>query len=50
MFYAIRSCPVPVIGRINGAAFGGGSGLVAVTDFAFALSSAKVTLFQKNEK
>lgn len=46
MFYSIRKCPIPVIGRINGAALGGGSGLVASTDFSLALSSAKVSNFQ----
>ena len=40
MFYSIRSCPVPVIGRINGSAIGGGSGLVCSCDFAFAVKSA----------
>jgi methylglutaconyl-CoA hydratase len=41
MFYAIRNCRLPVIGRINGAALGGGSGLVACCDVALALSGAK---------
>jgi methylglutaconyl-CoA hydratase len=41
MFHAIRQCIVPVIARTNGSAFGGGSGLVAACDFAFALSRAK---------
>ncbi len=40
MFASIQSCSVPVIGRVNGAAMGGGCGLVACTDFAFALSGA----------
>ena len=40
MFHAIRFCPVPVIGRINGAAVGGGSGLVSCCDFSFAVNSA----------
>ena len=42
MFHAIHSCPIPVIARVNGAALGGGSGLVAACDFAFALESAKL--------
>jgi len=41
MFHSISSCPVPVIARVNGAALGGGSGLVAACDFAFAVKSAK---------
>jgi len=41
MVYSIRSCPIPVIGRITGSAFGGGSGLVAACDMAFATNNAK---------
>jgi methylglutaconyl-CoA hydratase len=36
MFNAIDSVPVPVIGRIHGAALGGGSGLAAVCDVVVA--------------
>lgn len=36
MYEAIASCSVPTIARVNGAAFGGGAGLVAVCDFAVA--------------
>jgi methylglutaconyl-CoA hydratase len=36
----IYSCSKPVIGRINGAAIGGGTGFVAVCDIAIASSSA----------
>jgi methylglutaconyl-CoA hydratase len=36
MFRAIASCRHPVIGRIHGAALGGGSGLTAVCDLAIA--------------
>jgi methylglutaconyl-CoA hydratase len=32
MFRALDECPQPVIGRVNGAALGGGSGLVACCD------------------
>ncbi len=32
MYRAIDECPCPVIGRIHGAAFGGGVGLIAVCD------------------
>jgi methylglutaconyl-CoA hydratase len=41
MFYSIRNCPVPVIARVQGAALGGGGGLVSACDMAFAVSSAK---------
>ena len=34
MFLAIDSCPKPVVGRIHGAALGGGAGLVAACDVA----------------
>ena len=37
----IDGCPKPVIGRINGAAVGGGAGLTAVCDIAIASSEAK---------
>jgi methylglutaconyl-CoA hydratase len=36
MFRAIDTCPKPVIGRIHGAALGGGAGLAAVCDIAIA--------------
>jgi methylglutaconyl-CoA hydratase len=36
MFSAINTLPVPVIGRIHGAALGGGAGLAAVCDIAVA--------------
>jgi methylglutaconyl-CoA hydratase len=36
MFLAVDSCPKPVVGRIQGAALGGGAGLVAVCDVAIA--------------
>ncbi|MCP4712892.1 MAG: enoyl-CoA hydratase/isomerase family protein, partial [Planctomycetes bacterium] len=41
LFYQIYSCKRPVIGRINGAAIGGGTGFVAVCDIAIAARSAK---------
>ena len=40
VFNMIYSCPKPVIGRINGAAIGGGTGFVAVCDISIASSSA----------
>lgn len=38
MFATIRSCPVPLIGRIHGHAMGGGLGLVALCDIVAAES------------
>jgi len=40
VFHLIYTCPKPVIGRINGAAIGGGTGFVAVTDIAIGASTA----------
>jgi methylglutaconyl-CoA hydratase len=40
MFKIINQCPKPVVGRINGSAFGGGVGLVAVCDVAIAVENA----------
>jgi methylglutaconyl-CoA hydratase len=41
LFYQIYTFKRPVIGRINGAAIGGGTGFVAVCDIAAAARSAK---------
>jgi len=41
MFWTINRCKKPVVGRINGAAFGGGVGLTAVCDIAIAAETAK---------
>lgn len=41
MFRAIDKCPHPVIGRIHGAALGGGMGLTAVCDIAIAADDAR---------
>jgi methylglutaconyl-CoA hydratase len=40
MFRTIDRCPKPVIGRIHGAALGGGAGLAAVCDIVMASSDA----------
>ena len=40
MFRAIDNCPKPVIGKIHGAALGGGAGLAAVCDIAIATDDA----------
>jgi methylglutaconyl-CoA hydratase len=36
MFWAVRNCPVPVVGRVFGHCFGGGAGLTAVCDIVAA--------------
>ena len=41
---AIMDCPVPLIGAVNGAAFGGGMELVLACDFAWGSSSARFAL------
>jgi methylglutaconyl-CoA hydratase len=44
MYALINECPAPVVGRIQGAAIGGGVGLVAVCDIAVASRDAKFGL------
>jgi len=41
LFWLIYTMPLPIIGRINGAAIGGGTGFVAVCDISVAAESAK---------
>lgn len=41
LFHTLNTCPKAVIGRINGAALGGGVGLVACCDLAVAVDSAR---------
>ncbi len=41
MFHAVGFCPKPTIARVNGAAIGGGLGLVCVCDVAVASHNAK---------
>ena len=41
-FEAIETCPLPVVGRIQGAALGGGAGLVAVCDIAVAAEGTQL--------
>ncbi|HEV3486764.1 MAG TPA: enoyl-CoA hydratase/isomerase family protein [Vicinamibacterales bacterium] len=44
MFALMNECPLPIVGRIQGAAIGGGVGLVSVCDVAIAMSDAKFGL------
>ena len=44
MYALIDECPLPVIGRIQGAAIGGGVGLVAVCDIAIAAQRCRFGL------
>jgi len=44
MYAVIDECPLPVVGRIQGAAIGGGVGLVAVCDIAIAAKDSKFGL------
>jgi len=41
---AMAACPVPVVARVQGAAFGGGVGLVCVADIAIASAGARFSL------
>ncbi len=41
MFWAARSCPVTIIGRLNGSVMGGGLGLTAVCDITAAHKDTK---------
>src|SRR5438105_1470468 len=40
LFRAVAECPKPVVARVQGAALGGGAGLVAAADIAIAAESA----------
>jgi methylglutaconyl-CoA hydratase len=44
MYASINECPVPVVGRVQGAAIGGGVGLVAVCDIVIGTRDAKFGL------
>lgn len=44
MLRAMEACPVPVVGRVHGAAFGGGLGLVAQCDLVVAADDARFAL------
>ena len=44
MYACINECPIPVVGRVQGAAIGGGVGLVAVCDMVICTREAKFGL------
>lgn len=44
MLRAIEECPCPVIGRVQGAAYGGGIGLIAACDLVVAAEDAQFAL------
>jgi methylglutaconyl-CoA hydratase len=44
MYACINECPIPVVGRVQGAAIGGGVGLVAVCDIVACTREAKFGL------
>jgi len=48
LFEAIYECPKPVIGRINGHAFGGGIGLIAVCDITISIPDLKFAFSEAN--
>lgn len=41
LFRAMDRCSVPILGRVNGGAFGGGVGLVCACDYVVAVDSAR---------
>lgn len=41
MIRAVLNCPIPIVGAINGAAYGGGCELVAGLDFVYASETAR---------
>jgi methylglutaconyl-CoA hydratase len=41
---AMRKCPKPIIGRIQGKTVGGGVGIIAATDYCFATEAADIKL------
>ena len=44
MVRAIKDCPIPVIGAVNGAAYGGGCELACLMDFLYASDTARFAL------
>ena len=48
LYESIYNCPKPVIGRINGHAFGGGVGLIAVCDITIGIPNKKYAFSEVN--
>lgn len=48
LFHTIYTTPKPIIGKINGAAFGGGVGLICVCDIVIAIKKAKMAFSEVN--
>ncbi|MFW6120160.1 MAG: enoyl-CoA hydratase/isomerase family protein [Petrotogales bacterium] len=48
LYETIYTCPKPVIGRINGHAFGGGLGLIAVCDITISIPNLKFAFSEAN--
>ena len=48
LYETIYSCPKPVIGKINGHAFGGGIGLIAVCDITIGIPGKKYAFSEVN--
>ncbi len=44
MVRAIKDCPIPVVGAVNGAAFGGGCEIACLLDFLYAAETARFAL------
>ena len=44
MIRALINCPIPIVGAINGAAYGGGCEIAAALDFVFVSENAKFAL------
>ncbi len=44
MARAIKDCPIPIIGAVNGAAFGGGCEIACLLDFLYASDTARFAL------
>lgn len=48
MFHAMATCSKPIVGRVNGAAYGGGLGLIGCCDVVVAVDTAKFAFSEVN--